>query len=124
MCLGRLGSCIPSTYSNMKSLLILFLQIAVAICGLLALAFLILEPQVEGRNANATQFQIYFQDFFLAYVDLASVPFFFAGFTSSRSCCRWSGCSPRRLPRGSPGCRASSGVPPLSLPRSWPACCS
>jgi hypothetical protein len=60
----------------MKSFLILVLQIAVAIYGLLALAFLILEPQVEGRNAHATQFEIYFEDAFLAYVYLASTAFF------------------------------------------------
>jgi len=60
----------------MKSFLWILLQIAVAIFGLLALAFLILEPQVEGRNAHATQFEIYFFDRFLAYVYLASVPFF------------------------------------------------
>ena len=60
----------------MKSFLILVLQIAVAIFGLLVQAFLILEPQVEGRNAHATQFEIYFQDAFLAYVYLSSIPFF------------------------------------------------
>jgi hypothetical protein len=60
----------------MKSFLTTVLQIAVAVWGLLVLAFLILEPQVEGRNAHATQFQIYFQDPFLAYVYVASIPFF------------------------------------------------
>jgi hypothetical protein len=60
----------------MKSFLILVLQFAVTIFGLLALVFLILEPQVEGRNAHATQFEIYFQDAFLAYVYLASTAFF------------------------------------------------
>lgn len=60
----------------MKSLLILGLQIGLAIFGLLVLAFLVLEPQVEGRNAHATQFEIYFHDSFLAYVYLASLPFF------------------------------------------------
>ena len=61
----------------MKSVLIVSLQIAVAIFGMLALAFLLFEPQIEGRNAHATQWEIYFHDSFLAYVYLASIPFFF-----------------------------------------------
>lgn len=59
----------------MKSALIVGLQVTVMLFGLLVLVFLICEPQVEGRNAHATQFEIYFQDLFLAYVYLASVPF-------------------------------------------------
>ncbi len=61
---------------NMKSFLILVLQFALAIFGLFFLAFLIFEPQLEGRNAHATQFEIYFHDCFLAYVYLTAVPFF------------------------------------------------
>ncbi|MFN7766223.1 MAG: DUF2975 domain-containing protein [Planctomycetaceae bacterium] len=60
----------------MKSALIVGLQVTVMLFGLLVLVFLICEPQVEGRNAHATQFEIYFHDSFLAYVYLASVPFF------------------------------------------------
>jgi hypothetical protein len=36
------------------------------------------EPHLEGRNANATLFEIYFTDPFLAYVYAASIPFFVA----------------------------------------------
>jgi len=34
------------------------------------------EPQIEGRNAHATLFEVYFKDPFLAYAYLASTPFF------------------------------------------------
>ena len=37
---------------------------------------LALEPHLEGVNAHATAFQMYFQDPFLAYIYLAFVPFF------------------------------------------------
>lgn len=50
----------------------------VVLVGIAALAFLVWEPQVEGRNAHATFFQIYFTDPFLAYVYISSVPFFVA----------------------------------------------
>jgi len=54
----------------------IFLQIVIALIGVGVFAFLLWEPQVEGRNVNATQFEIYFKDPFLAYIYLASVPFF------------------------------------------------
>jgi len=38
------------------------------------------EPHVEGRNAHATLFQIYFHDPLLAYAYVASIPFFIALF--------------------------------------------
>ena len=44
--------------------------------GIGALALLLWEPQIEGRNAHATLFEIYFKDPFLAYAYLASIPFF------------------------------------------------
>jgi hypothetical protein len=44
--------------------------------GIGAIALLLIEPHLEGRNANATPFEIYFNDPFLAYVYLASIPFF------------------------------------------------
>src|SRR5688572_10774268 len=52
------------------------LQIVLILLGVGVLAFLLLEPQLEGRNVNATQFEIYFKDPFLAYIYLAFVPFF------------------------------------------------
>ncbi len=36
------------------------------------------EPHLEGRNAHATLFEIYFKDPFLAYAYLSSIPFFVA----------------------------------------------
>ena len=54
----------------------MFLQFAVVLVGVAVLAFLLGEPHVEGRNEHATLFEIYFKDPFLAYVYLASLPFF------------------------------------------------
>jgi hypothetical protein len=34
------------------------------------------EPHLEGRNVNATLFEIYFTDLFLAYAYAGSIPFF------------------------------------------------
>ncbi len=56
----------------------LFLQAAVVLVGIGTLAFMLLEPRFEGRNIHATLFQIYFNDAFLAYAYLASIPFFVA----------------------------------------------
>jgi cytochrome bd-type quinol oxidase subunit 2 len=44
--------------------------------GIGALALLLWEPHVEGRNAHATLFEIYFKDPFLAYAYFASIAFF------------------------------------------------
>ena len=60
----------------MKRAATIFLQVVIVIVGIGVLAALLWEPQVEGRNANATQFEIYFNDPFLAYIYLAFVPFF------------------------------------------------
>ena len=54
----------------------MFLRAVLVLMGIGALAFLLWEPQVEGRNAHATQFEIYFKDPFLAYAYIASIPFF------------------------------------------------
>ena len=56
----------------------MFLQAVVVLIGIGALAFLLWEPHLEGRNANATTFEIYFNDPFLAYAYVASVSFFVA----------------------------------------------
>jgi hypothetical protein len=42
------------------------------------------EPHIEGRNAHATLFEIYFKDPFLAYVYIASIPFFMALYQAFR----------------------------------------
>ncbi|MBX3444542.1 MAG: DUF2975 domain-containing protein [Planctomyces sp.] len=55
-----------------------FLQFVLVLIGLGALALLLWEPHLEGRNANATVFEIYFKDPFLAYAYVGSIPFFVA----------------------------------------------
>src|SRR5215813_13420879 len=54
-----------------------FLQTVVVLIGMGALAFLLWEPHVEGVNAHATLFEMYFNSF-IAYVYLGSIPFFVA----------------------------------------------
>src|ERR1044072_5793653 len=54
----------------------LFLQVIIVLLGVGVLVFLLWEPHLEGRNVNATLFEIYFKDPFLAYIYLAFVPFF------------------------------------------------
>ena len=54
----------------------IFLQVVIALIGVGNFALLFWEPQLECRNVNATQFEIYFKDPFLAYIYLAFVPFF------------------------------------------------
>jgi len=62
----------------MKRSSTIFLQVVIVLVGIGALALLLWEPQIEGVNANATNFEIYFKDPFLALVYLGSVPFFVA----------------------------------------------
>jgi len=62
----------------MKTGSTIFLQAVIVLVGLGVFTFLLWEPQLEGRNVNATQFEIYFKDPFLAYIYLAFVPFFVA----------------------------------------------
>lgn len=50
----------------------------IVLVGIGALALMLWEPHIEGRNARATLFEIYFKDPFLAYAYLASTPFFAA----------------------------------------------
>lgn len=67
---------------NMKTRSVLvetmFLQAVIVLIAIGALAFLLWEPHLEGRNANATPFAIYFNDPLLAYAYVASVSFFVA----------------------------------------------
>ncbi len=62
----------------MKRSSTIFLQIVIVLIGIGALALLLWEPHLEGRNAHATPFEIYFKDPFLAYVYTASIAFFVA----------------------------------------------
>jgi len=54
----------------------LFLRAVVVLIGIGAVALLLWEPHIEGRNAHATLFEIYFKDPFLAYAYIGSIPFF------------------------------------------------
>lgn len=56
----------------------IFLQVVVVLIGIGALAFMLWEPHIEGRNVNAANFEIYFKDPFLAYAYTASIAFFVA----------------------------------------------
>jgi hypothetical protein len=55
-----------------------FLQLVIVALGIGTLALMLWEPHLEGRNAHATLFQIYFNDPFLALVYAGSIPFFVA----------------------------------------------
>jgi hypothetical protein len=57
---------------------IIFLQVVIVLIGIGSLALLLWEPHLEGRNAQSTLFQIYFNDPFLAYAYTASISFFVA----------------------------------------------
>lgn len=50
----------------------------IALIGIGTLAFMLWEPHIEGRNAHATIFEIYFKDPFLVYAYTASISFFIA----------------------------------------------
>jgi len=56
----------------------LFLQVVIVLVGMGGLTLMLWEPRLEGRNAHATLFDIYFKDPFLAYAYVASIPFFAA----------------------------------------------
>jgi hypothetical protein len=60
----------------MKRSSTIFLQIVVVLIGLGTIALMLWEPHLEGRNEHATTFQIYFNDPFLVYAYIASIPFF------------------------------------------------
>ncbi|HTF71038.1 MAG TPA: DUF2975 domain-containing protein [Edaphobacter sp.] len=62
----------------MKKSSTVFLQLVIVLIGIGALALMLWEPHIEGRNAHATLFQIYFNDPFLAYAYIASIAFFVA----------------------------------------------
>src|SRR3989441_4048735 len=62
----------------MKRSSTIFLQVVIVLIGIGALALMLWEPHIEGRNVHATLFEIYFKDPFLAYAYIASIPFFVA----------------------------------------------
>ncbi|HVY91134.1 MAG TPA: DUF2975 domain-containing protein [Bryobacteraceae bacterium] len=62
----------------MKRSSTIFLQAVLVLIAIAAVALLLWEPHIEGRNAHATTFEIYFKDPFLAFAYIASIPFFVA----------------------------------------------
>src|SRR6266480_606767 len=64
----------------MKRSSTIFLQVVIVLIGIGALALMLWEPHIEGRNVHATLFEIYFKDPFLAYAYIASISFFVALF--------------------------------------------
>ena len=62
----------------MKRSSTVFLQIVIVLISIVALALMLWEPHIEGRNAHATLFEIYFKDPFLAYAYTASIAFYAA----------------------------------------------
>jgi len=62
----------------MKRGSIVFLKVVIFFIAVGALALMLWEPHLEGRNVHATVFEIYFKDPFLAYAYVASIPFFVA----------------------------------------------
>jgi hypothetical protein len=62
----------------MKRSSTIFLQVVILLIGIGVLAAMLWLPPHEGRNAHSTLFETYFKDPFLAYVYLASIPFFVA----------------------------------------------
>ncbi|QQS21124.1 MAG: DUF2975 domain-containing protein [Candidatus Moraniibacteriota bacterium] len=62
----------------MKKSSILFLQGVIILIGIVSFVLMLWEPHLEGRNVNATLFEIYFNDPFLAYAYAASIAFFVA----------------------------------------------
>jgi hypothetical protein len=61
---------------NMNKGSTLFLKIVLLLTAGIVLAGLLWFPHLEGRNAHADIFTIYFKDPFLAYVYLSSISFF------------------------------------------------
>ena len=68
----------------MKRSSTIFLQVVIVLIGIGALALMLWEPHIEGRNVHATLFEIYFKDPFLAYAYIASIPFFVALYQAFR----------------------------------------
>jgi Protein of unknown function (DUF2975) len=62
----------------MKSSLIAASQAALILIAIGAITFLLVEPHYEGRNANSTLFEVYFNDAFLVYAYVGSIPLFVA----------------------------------------------
>lgn len=57
---------------------IVFLQTVIVLIGIGTVALMLWEPHLEGRNAHATLFQMYFNDPFLVLVYAGVIPFIVA----------------------------------------------
>lgn len=68
----------------MKRSPIIFLQVVIVLIAIWAIALLLWEPHIEGRNIYATNFDIYFKDPFLAYAYIGSISFFVALYQAFR----------------------------------------
>lgn len=64
--------------------LMVFLQFIIVLIGLGTLTFLLWEPHLEGRNQDATWFQVYFNDPLLLYVYTGSIALFVALYSAFR----------------------------------------
>jgi hypothetical protein len=56
--------------------MIKFFKAIIVLIGVSVAVFLLWEPHLEGRNVDATPFEVYFNDPFLAYAYAASISFF------------------------------------------------
>jgi len=68
----------------MKRGLTIFFQVVIVLIGIGVFVFMLWEPHLEGRNAHATLFQIYFSDPFLTYAYIASLAFFIVLYQTSK----------------------------------------
>ena len=64
--------------SGRKKSSTIFLQVIIVLFGVGLIVAMLWEPHLEGRNVNATLFDIYFKDPFLAYAYIGTIPFFVA----------------------------------------------
>jgi hypothetical protein len=74
----------PMKSVSVKKSSTIFLQVVIVLIGIGVFALMLLLPQTEGRNVNATNFEIYFKDPFLAYAYIASIAFFVALYQAFR----------------------------------------
>lgn len=62
----------------MKQTALRSVQGGIILFGVGTIALMLWEPHLEGRNVHSTLWQIYFDDPFLAFVYIASIPYFIA----------------------------------------------
>lgn len=62
----------------MKLTALRVVQGCIILFGVGTIALMLWEPHLEGRNVHSTIWQIYFDDPFLAFVYIASIPYFIA----------------------------------------------